>query len=224
MDVSVEDCTAADRLKPILHGHIGEFTICFIVPNGFEADGLRFSESSSFNNVDHYHVIPFHDESVYCFVEWADTCNKNNIQPIDGTSAPVPRPEPVPDPEPEPATLLHTIYNNHTGTLTLVFDQLVVAHNLDRIHLIHDIDGFIESGEAPGLGDAELHTVDNKRQSAVLAFKLSDVMRLEVMESLRTHGDLALLIDTRAIYAAEGFVDITRPDNSILVLDIMVLR
>ena len=117
------------------------------------------------------------------------------------------------------------MYHNNTGILVLVFDQLVVASNPDRIHPIHDIDAFVESGAAPDLGDVELNTVDGKRQSAIPAFTLSGAMRLDVTESIRTHGDLALLIDTRAVYAAEGFVDITIPDRTpILVPDITVVR
>ena len=79
------------------------------------------------------------------------------------------------------------------------------------------------TGEVNALNEAERYTVDNKRQSAVLAFAPPDIMRLEVAESLRTHGDLALLIDTRAAYAAEGFVDIT-DGSPVLVPDIIVVR
>ena len=219
-DVSVNDCTSKGRFNTIDKGGTGTTNICFMIGKSFEPEALWVSQSNS------RQVIPFHAESVACFVNMADFCNQNNIQRIDGTpEPPPPSPEPEPMPEPEHTTLLHTMYNNHTGTLTLVFDQLVVAHNPGRIHFIHDINAFIEDGEAPDLGNAELRTVDNKRQSAILAFTLPDLLRLQVMESLRTHGDLAMLIDTRAVYAAEGFVDITRPDNSpILVLDIMVVR
>ena len=217
-DVSVNDCAAKGRTW-IDSGETAEITSCFMIGKSFEPDGLRIWVTHKAQ------VIPFHEESTYCFVQWSGNCNANNIQNVDGTPEPSPAPVSEPEPEPEPATLVYALYNNHTGTLTLVFDQLVVAHNPDRVSLIHDIEAFIENGEAPGLGNAELYTVDNKRQSAVLAFKLPDVMRLEVMESLQTHGDLALMIDTRAIYAAEGFVDITRPDSSpMLVLDIKVLR
>ena len=246
-DVSVNDCVSADRFSTINKGGTGETNICFMVGKQFEPEALFISqedrshgetgrtcgwESWASKHWGHscqlaIQVVPFHDEAVACFVNNASFCNQNNIQTISGIPEPPPppEPEPMPEPEQEPTALLHTIYNNHTGTLTLVFDQLVVAHNPDRVSLIHDIEAFIENGEAPGLGNAELYTVDNKRQSAVLAFKLPDVMRLEVMESLQTHGDLALMIDTRAIYAAEGFVDITRPDNSpLLVIDVMVVR
>ncbi len=164
--------------------------------------------------------MPFHKESVYCFVDNPSHCNANNVQRIDSTAAPEPEP---PTPKFEPATLLYTIYHNKTGVLTLVFDDLVVAHNPGRVHLIHDIDAFIEDEEPPGLDGAELNTVDNKRQSMVLAFTLPDAMRLQVTESLRTHGDLVLLIDTRAVYAAEGFVDIT-DGSPVLVPDIIVVR
>lgn len=237
-DVSVDDCVSHGRAPNIPTNGVANMTACFMVNSGFGYDPSALSvgfdnhyhcytwSDGSCKRDGYYHVsrqiVPFHEESAHCFVDNPGYCNANNIQRIDST--PTPEPEP-PAPEPEPAALLYTIYHNQTGVLTLVFDQLVVASNPDRIHLIHDIDAFIEDGTAPDLGNAELNTVDNKRQSAVLAFKLSDVMRLEVMESLRTHGDLALLIDTRAVYAAEGFVDITRPDNSpLLVLDIIVVR
>ena len=66
--------------------------------------------------------------------------------------------------------------------------------------------------------------MDGKRQSAILSFVLPDALRADVAESLRIHGDLALQIGTRAVYAAEGFVDITVPDGPILVADILVIR
>ena len=48
---------------------------------------------------------------------------------------------------------------------------------------------------------------------------------MEVTRSLREHGDLALWIETRAVYAADGFVDITMPDRSpILVPDVAVVQ
>lgn len=223
-DVSVDDCTSNGRFSDIPSGSTDETIACFMIDKTFKPDALYIDGYMSKDSWWYTQVIPFHAESTFCFVNWYDDCNANNIQRVDDAPAPRPAPEPEPEPsEPEPAMLLHTIYNNHTGTLTLVFDQMVVAHNPDRIHLIHDVDAFIESGEAPGLGGAELHTVDNKRQSAVLAFKLSGTMWLEITESLRTHGDLAVLVDTRAVYAAEGFADVTR-GTPVLVPDVMVVR
>ncbi|MCE2508842.1 MAG: hypothetical protein J4G04_06050 [Nitrosopumilaceae archaeon] len=237
-DVSVDDCVSKNKFDTINTGDTGETDICFMIGKQFEPDALSVYEgindshintsngscgSTRANHLSHTcgskQVIPFHDESVTCFVNEPDFCNQNNIQPIDGSFTP------QPGPEREPPTLLYTLYNNGTGTLTLVFSDLVVASDPDRIGLIHDIDAFIKDGEAPGLGEAELNTVDNKQQSAILAFTLPDMMRLDVAELLRTHGDLALYIDTRAIYAAEGFVDITSPDNSpILEPNIIVVR
>ena len=248
-DVSVNDCTSKGRFNTIDRGGTGTTNICFMIGKQMEPEALHISismtgvqsaahptTSSSLcdtHDVSHgnhpcndtvVQVIPFHAESVACFVNMADFCNQNNIQRIDGTpEPPPPSPEPEPMPEPEHTTLLHTMYNNHTGTLTLVFDQLVVAHNPGRIHFIHDINAFIEDGEAPDLGNAELHTVDNKRQSAILAFTLPDLLRLQVIESLSSHGDLALMIDTRAVYAAEGFVDIT-DGSQVLVPNILVVQ
>ena len=223
--VSVDDCASDGRFSNIPSGATGETTVCIMLSKTFEPDALQIFGDVASGGGWPTQVIPFHAESTYCFVNWHDHCNANNIQRVDGTPEPPPPPEPEPEPEPEPATLLYTIYNNHTGTLMLVFNQLVVAHNPDRILLIHDIDAFIEDGTAPGLADAELNTADGKRQSAMLAFTLSGTMRLEVMQAIQTHGDLALWIDTRAIYAADGFVDITTRDNSpILVPDIIVVR
>lgn len=99
-----------------------------------------------------------------------------------------------------------------------------MAQNPGRIGLIHDIAAYIDDGTAPGLGGAELSTVDNKRQSAVLAFALSEDMRLDVAESLRTYGDLALLIRSGAIYSADGFADVTAHAGAILVEDLVVVR
>ena len=178
-------------------------------------------------DVYHVQVIPFNAESVFCFDHQFDWCNADNIQPIDGMAVPQPAPEPDPEPPAPPAhaTLLHTIYQNHTGTLAMVFDRPVIASSPDRIQLIHDIDKFIEDGRAPHLGDSEPYTVDGKRQSAVLVFALDDALRMAVTESLRSYTDLALLIDTRAIYSAEDFTDIVEPDGSpILVPDIVVVR
>ncbi len=115
------------------------------------------------------------------------------------------------------------MYNNHTGTLTLVFDSMVVARSPDRILLIHDINAYIDDRDAPSLGDSELHTVDGKRQSAVLSFALDDALRMAVTESLQTHGDLALLIDARSIYLADSLADVT-DGSPVLVADIIVLR
>ena len=266
-DVTVDECTSADRFSEIPPGHTGETSLCFMIGKAFEPDGFKInhgcdsshwvdvhggcgsskhsiadshshtSTPSGHFDIDYagkYHkhysthsqtytqVIPFHDDSISCFDLSFDLCNADNIQPIDGTSAPRPAPEPEPAEPVGPASLLYALYNNNTGTLTMVFDQPVVASNPDRISLIHDVDAFIEDGVAPDLGEAELSTADNKRQSAILAFTLDDVLRLEVAESLRTHGDLVLLIDSRAIYTADGFTDIT-PKSPMLVPDITVV-
>lgn len=170
----------------------------------------------------HYtQVIPFHDDSVFCFDLNFEWCNADNIQDVSG--APTPKPEPD---LPADAALLYTIYNNHTGALTLIFDQPVVARNPDRIGLIHDIEAFIEDGTALGLGDAELTTVDNKRQSTILVFMLADETLQQVTEALRTHGDLALVVQSRAVYSADGFTDVTEHTDAgaILVGDLTVIR
>ena len=222
-DVSVDDCVSDGRFDAIPSGATGETTACIMMDKTFEPDALQIFGQTVSSGSWPTQVIPFHAESSYCFVNWHDHCNANNIQRVDGT--PTPEPEPEPEEEPKPAALLYNIYNNRTGTLTLVFDRLVVAHNPERIHLIHDIGAYIEDGTAPNLADAELDTADDKRQSMILAFALSDAMRLNVIQSLRDQADLALLIDTRAVYAAEGFVDITMPDRTpILVPDITVVR
>lgn len=159
-------------------------------------------------------VVPFNDDSVYCFDQNFEWCNADNTQYVDGAPAP-----PTP-PEPESVELLHALYNNHTGTLTLVFDQPVMARNPDRILLIHDIDAFLEDGDAPNLGDAELDTADGKRQSTILAFTLPDAMRQDVAQSLSGHGDMALEFGERAVYLAERFV----PMQPMQVSDIMVVK
>ena len=161
-------------------------------------------------------VVPFNDDSVYCVDQNFEWCNVDNVQYVDGAPTP-PAPE---EPESESVELLHALYNNHTGTLTLVFDQPVVARNPDRILMIHDIDAFLEDGDAPNLGDAELDTADGKRQSAVLAFTLPDAMRQDVAQSLSGHGDMALEFGERAVYLAESFV----PMQPMRVSDIMVVR
>ena len=237
-NVSVEDCTAADRWTTIGPGSTGEANLCFMVGKEFEADALlvyfydctrTWSDGDCRSSKSRQQVIPSHSESAFCFVENSGYCNADNVQPLIGQSAPSPAPEPEPDPEPTAppthATLLHTIYQNHTGTLVMVFDRPVIANNPDRIQLIHDIDEFIEDGAAPDLGDSDLYTVDNKRQSAVLVFALDSGLRLAVTESLRSYTDLALLIDTLAVYSAEDFTDVTEKDGSpILVPDIDVVR
>ena len=195
-------------------------------------------------------VVPFHADADYCFDRYANWCNGDNVQSIIGRAIPAPTPAPTPTPAPEPTpaptptpapepdpaqpepdpaqpeptgALLYTMYNNHTGTLTLVFDSMVVARSPDRILLIHDINAYIDDRDAPSLGDSELHTVDGKRQSAVLSFALDDALRLAVTESLQTHGDLALLIDARSIYLADSLADVT-DGSPVLVADIIVLR
>ena len=260
-EVSIHDCSAADRWNDIPTHGTGEAALCFMVGKSFVPDGIRVVSTGpghaivdrgrcyatsddhdpnttirSSSYTDYYfhdangscdtynmQVIPFHDESVFCFDNWRQFCNADNVQPIDGTVVTRPAPEPEPT-EPAHATLLYSIYNNGTGTLTLVFSELVVANNPDRIELIYDISTYVDSGTAPDLGDAELRTVDNKRQSKILAFELGDELRQEVAESLRTHGDLALVIETRAIYAADGFTDITSDVGEILVTDLVVVR
>ena len=236
-DVTTEDCTSADRFNSLISGNTGETTVCFMAGKLFKPDGLfiehwgpgsAHSVGSAINcdtAYDHephlcisQQVIPFHDDSVYCFDTYVDRCNADNVQRVDGT--PVPRPEQEPESEQDSAELLHALYNNRTGTLTLIFNQLVVAHNPDRILLIHNIDDFIENGAAPSLDEAKLNTADDKRQSAILAFTLADALRLQVTQSFRDQADLALLIDTRAVYATEGFV----PIQPILVPDVTVVR
>lgn len=168
-------------------------------------------------------VVPFNSESAYCFNENRDFCNADNIQPIDGTASPKPEPEPEP---PDHAELSYALYHNGTGTLTLVFSELVIASNPDRIELIHDIEAYIDDGSSENLGGAELSTLDGKRQTPILAFTLGDELREEVAASLRAHGDLALVIDSRAIYAADGFVDVTayHGNGAILVTNLVVVR
>lgn len=183
-------------------------------------------DPSRCGHIDHSHpcsghtqVIPFHGDSSYCALH-GSYCDANNVQDVG--AMPKPRPEPEP---PAPTAPLYTLYNN-TGTLTLVFDRLVVAQNPDRIGLIHDIEAYIDGGTASDLGGAELSTVDNKRQSRILAFALADDLRLEVAESLRTHGDLALVTQSGAVYSAEDFADITGQADAgaILVGDLTVIR
>ena len=237
-DVSVEDCTAADRWAKISTGSTGETNLCFMVDKGFEPDALRVSFNDYYYSLTglipagpsyhtYHQVIPAHSESAYCFVSWSTYCNADNIQPLIGALAPSPAPEPDPEPPAPPthATLLHTIYQNHTGTLVMIFDHPVVASNPDRIYLIYDIDAYIENSTAMNLDDSELYTVDNKWQSAVLVFELNDALRMAVTESLREVDYLGLLIDTRGIYTAEDFTDITKRDGSqILVPDVVVVR
>ena len=143
-EVSVDDCASHGRAPHIPASGVANVTACFMVNSGFGADpsSLRvdFGTHTDCGNTCSWHqptwtphaafgqVVPFHKESVYCFVDHSGYCNANNIQHIDGTAAPEPELEPEPElPEPEPAILLHTIYHNQTGVLTLVFDQLVVA-------------------------------------------------------------------------------------------------
>ena len=183
--ISRDDCLLGEGLHYIEHNGIAQITACFEVKSGFghhpSALHLQFNykhHSHSFSGSNFLHglqqVVPFHDESDYCFSTYADFCAENNIQDIDGIPAPAPEP---PEPEPESATLLHVMYRDQTGVLTLVFDKLVVANNPGRIQLIHDVDAFIEDGDAPDLGDAALETVDGKRQSAILSFVLPDALR-----------------------------------------------
>ena len=81
------------------------------------------------------------------------------------------------------------MYLSSTGMLVMAFDHMVIAGSPDRIQLIHDVDAFLEDADsAPNLGDSELHTVDNKRQSMILAFALDGELRTAVAESLRMHG------------------------------------
>ena len=234
-EVSVDDCTSNERDPHIPANGVANMTACFMVNSGFGDDpsglmvdfdyhshctdcGSRLFEEKWWHEAKQ--IVPFHEESAYCFVDNPGYCNANNIQNVDDTPEPLP-PEPEPEHTPEPATLLYTIYHNQTGILTLVLNQLVVASNPDRILLIHDIDAFLDDNDAaPNLDDAELNTADGKRQSAILAFTLSDAMRLQVIQSLRDHGDLVLMIETRAVYAAEGFI----PVEPILVPDITVVR
>ena len=248
--VSVEECSSADRFSNIAPGGTGETLLCFMIGKAFQPDGLFVAHDdpsglvglfghgmvsysgkcdTAGNHRDHScrtsstQVIPFHDKSDYCFDRNFDYCNTDNVQRIDGTPTPSPTPEPDPEPT-QHAELLYAMYGNHTGTLIMVFDQPVVAHNPDNILFLHDISRYIDDETAPNLGDADLYTVDDKRQSAILMFTLDDTLRLAVTESLRTHGDLALIIEERAVYTAEGFTDITRQGDSPILTGIMVVR
>ena len=255
-EVTVDDCIAQDRFSRIAPGETGETTLCFMVGKAFQPDGLYTEHTGlagshtrlnggecsqkTTSTRDHsppcgfyIQVIPFHADSNYCFDRNSSWCNADNVQPINGTTAPQPGPDPAdgtPEPEQDPAELpaeadlLHVMYLSSTGTLVMAFDHMVIAGSPDRIQLIHDVDAFLEDPDsAPNLGDSELHTVDNKRQSMILAFALDGELRAAVAESLRMHGDLALVINERSVYSADGFVDVT-DGLPLLVPDILVVR
>lgn len=204
-------------------------------PHHTDREGFRVNQFPTFCSIgpEHGHqcsgrtqVVPFHTDSSYCSL-YGSYCDSKNVQDVGSLPRPEPEQEPEQEPEPQaPAVLLYTLYNSNTGTLTLVFDRLVVAHDPDGISLIHDIAAYIEEGAAPGLGGAELSTVDNKRQSVVLAFALTEEMRQQVSESLEAHGDLALLVRPGAIYSADSFADVTvhLEAGALLVGDLMVVR
>ena len=249
-DIDASDSDCAESLPNLVAGTSGRISACYVVGKTFEPDGLRLFQHNTHPDspshtppydpyhdggyvslldpshcvhIDHSHpcsghtrVIPFHSDSSYCAL-YGSYCDADNVQDVGA----------IPEPEsPAPAALLYALYNNNTGTLTLVFDRLVVAQNPDRIGLIHDIEAYIDKGMASDLGDAELSTVDNKRQSQILAFALDEDLRLEVAESLRMHGDLALVVQSGAVYSAEGFADITghADAGAILVGDLTVIR
>lgn len=246
-DALPQDCSSVDMWDTIPANGLGQTSACFMVGKAFEPDGLMVAafdkryHSETYSNdrcgprtLSHdphtcralRQVVPFNDGSVFCFEHNLEYCNADNVQFIGGTAVPAPAPEPPQQEESAPAALVYGIYNNGTGTLTLVFDRPVVAHDPDRISLIHDIAAYIEDGTAPGLGAAELSTVDNKRQSTILAFALAGEIRAQVSESLEAHGDLALLVRSGAVYSADGFADVTAhlEDGSILVGDLTVVR
>ena len=165
-------------------------------------------------------VTPFTIDSTYCDHCGTVLCNPDNLQPITGSHAPLPEPEPEPAPEPVSPELLRTIYHNATGVLTLVFDRPVIAGNTDRMELILDIQSYLADGSGHDLGDSDIHTVDDKRQSVVLALSLPAVLRDMAAESLQESSDMALVIRQNAVYDADDFTGV----GEVLVPDIMIVR
>ena len=122
--------------------------------------------------------------------------------------------------------LLYTLYNNNTGTLTLIFDQPVVVRDPSSIALIPDTGTFLDDYTSINLNDVKIDTLGNKDQSYVLAFTLATTQRLLVSESLSPHSSMILVINQSAIYTAKDSVDITKTnDNSpLFITTIVVVR
>ena len=108
----------------------------------------------------------------------------------------------------------------------LIFDRTVVINNPVRVSLLQDISTHRENGAISSLEDAKISTVDNEHQSTILAFELPSELRQQMAESLRTHSDWGLLIDSGAIFTAEGCTDVTAhlDTGSILVTDLTIVR
>ena len=122
--------------------------------------------------------------------------------------------------------LLYALYNNNTGTLTLIFDQPVIVRDPSSITLIPDTSTFLDDYTSINLNDVKIDTLGNKDQSYILAFTLPNTQRLFVSELLSPHSSMILVINQSAIYTAKNSVDITKAnDNSpLFVTNIVVVR
>ena len=216
-DITVDDLQAEDcprGVEPGVNtGTAGIVTLCVLVPPGFTPEILLIEHvlGKSDSRLRQFLATPFTDPSPLCQLN-AAVCDENALYTISDTQStqrPTPRPDPEPEPEPPiPASPEYAIY--YDGKVILVFDNPVIAHNPDRIGIIHDIDAYLDDESSyAGLGDADLQTVDNKRQSSVLIFELDDDTLATITESLEEYDDLIITIDNRAVFVADGFVDIT---------------
>ena len=108
-----------------------------------------------------------------------------------------------------PAPIIRSIYDTTTARLVILFSEPVTVTEPDNISLIRDTDAHMENDTIATLAGAELHTINGQSRSHTLSFSVDNQTHADIMESIDATDGILLAIDSRAIYIAAGFVDIT---------------
>ena len=204
VDVSEEDCTAWDRWS-IPRGETREIRFCYWVDRNFEPESLQLYQPGA----DRIQTIPFlHHGS--CYLPYMQ-CNEAALTLLpEGYT-----------PESPAFPLTHAIYDSSSARLMLVFSEPVVIRGQGGMELIHDVGAYIENGTAATLADPEPHTVDGRSGSSILAFDIGNNTHAGILES----DDVRLAIDSGAIFASDGFADITAHEDDVpVIIRVLVLR
>ena len=104
--------------------------------------------------------------------------------------------------------LSHAIYDAATARLLLAFSEPVTVLGQSNLSLVHDIAAHDESGTSIALTGADLLTIDGLSRSDFLVFVLNNQAHTAILETINSGGDVHLAIGPRAIYTADGFIDI----------------
>ena len=209
-------------------GHRDENGLCFSSGSGYYYQRAHYNTGWP---VCAMYVVPFQDDSTYCD-RYSKYCDRDNVQRIpewvmeeasaEAPQAPEATDEPEASAESAPATLQYAIYYN--GSAILVFDQPVRVANQSEIGLVGDISMYQQNGSYVGLGEADVATADNKRQSQVLAFSLDNRTQAYVAASLEEYSELYVIVEAGAVKTAIDWADTTtHQGNEYIVLAVIVV-